>query len=286
MGLKSYLKTKSIGDINVNEVIMLHKVEPVEILQGIVEESIPLNMSCFCAGRWQVSRVLVTQVRADTFDVKVSPRKKSRPISLRTDQAVGISFKYEFDKDTFIFDTKVVAIKSSSAAIENERIVLSVPEQIELIQKRSFSRVKVPAAMQVDVELWHRSFPDGQGSVSAQVTQGFKGRLVDISAGSLLVAIDRSQGPVLEKEQFLGLKFGSLPHETPLRFNAYIRSILHSADAETLLLGLEMVGLEASAEGRLILQRLCSVVEQYRQINEAACEQQNAQTTNSQKQSI
>lgn len=269
-----------------NEVIMLHKVGPVEILQGIVEKNIPLNMSCFCAGRWQVSRVLVTQVRADTFDVKVSPRKKSSLISLKTDQAVGISFKYELGKDTFIFDTKVVAIKFSSTAIENERIVLSVPEQIELIQKRSFSRVKVPADMQVDVELWHRSFPDAQGSASAQVTQGFKGRLVDISAGGLLVAIDRSQGPVLQKEQFLGLKFGHLPHETPLRFNAYIRTILRSADAETLLLGLEMVGLEASAEGRLILQRLCSVVEQYRQINEAAPEQQNIQTTNSQKQSF
>ncbi len=255
---------------------MLHKIRPAGILQEIVEKNIPLNMSSFCSGRWQQSRTVVTELREDTFDVKVSPRKKSRPITLKADQVVGISFRYEYGEDTFIFDTKVVAVKSATVeGIENQRIILAVPEQIELVKKSSFLRVQVPASLDVNVQLWHRSYPGVQGPASAEVCHGWEGKLVDISAGGLQVAIDKATGPALEEEQFLGLRFIPLTYQAPLRFNAYVRNVWRNADEGNVLVGLEMVGLEASPEGRLILQRLCDVVEQYRQLNKAGLKQKN-----------
>jgi len=86
----------------VNEVVMLHQISPAGILQEMMDQNIPLFLSAFCSGRWQMNRVLVLDVRKDTFDIKVSPRKKNQPIQLNSDQSVGISFQYEYGQGTFI----------------------------------------------------------------------------------------------------------------------------------------------------------------------------------------
>ena len=52
-----------------NEVVMLHQISPAGMLQEMMKENIPLFMSVFYCGRWQVNRVLVLDVRADTFDI-------------------------------------------------------------------------------------------------------------------------------------------------------------------------------------------------------------------------
>jgi hypothetical protein len=72
------------------------------------------------------------------------------------------------------------------------------------------------------------------------------------------------------KGQFIGLRFTPLPYETPLMFNAQIRNILPTADHTALCLGLQSVGLEASAEGRQTLARIAAVVDSYHRINDAA----------------
>ena len=60
-----------------------------------------------------------------------------------------------------------------------------------------------------------------------------------------------SDGPAFEKGQFVNLKFTPLPNETALAFNAYVKSVLTTADGKAVCIGMEMVGLEASSEGRL-----------------------------------
>jgi c-di-GMP-binding flagellar brake protein YcgR len=255
----------------VNEVVMLHQISPVGILQELMEENIPLFLSAFCSSRWQMNRVLITDVREDAFDIKVSPRKKNQQIKLKADQSVGISFQCEYGQDTVIFDTKILALKSTlQADTQTDMIVLAMPEQIELVQKQNFKRVQVPSSMDIEVSLWQKNIPQAQTSeTSAQVLQGFKGQLIDISASGLQVAITRSQGPAFEKEQFIGLEFVPFANETPLKLNAYIRQIFPDADQECILVGFQIIGLEASPEGRMVLQRICNVVDQYRQINQS-----------------
>jgi c-di-GMP-binding flagellar brake protein YcgR len=256
----------------VNEIVMLNQISPPGILQEIMLENIPLFMSSFCSGRWQVNRVLVLDARADSFDIKVSPRKKNQQVQLSVEQSVGISFQHEYGQGTFIFNTRVVALKSSTLEDnQNEILVLSMPQQMELVQKQNFKRVQAPVSMDVQVALWHKNIPQGKVSDNGiQVLQGFRGKLIDISAGGLQVAVNRSQGPAFEKNQFVHLEFIPSANETPLKFNAYVRQIFPDAHQDYILLGFEMMGLEASAEGRMVLQRICSVVKEYRQINESA----------------
>ena len=54
----------------------------------------------------------------------------------------------------------------------------------------------------------------------------------------------------------------------PLIVNAQIRTVLPTADENAICLGLQLVGLEASQEGRETLTRIAQVVEYYHQINE------------------
>lgn len=71
------------------------------------------------------------------------------------------------------------------------------------------------------------------------------------------------------KGQFLGVRFTPMPYEMPLMFNVQVRNVLPTADHAGLCLGLQIVGLEASEDGRQTLSRLANVVERYHQINQS-----------------
>jgi len=254
---------------------MLHKVKPKEVLQAVIEKNIPVTMSYLCGRQWQLARVLLTDLRVDGFDVKVSPRKKSRPINIRVEQSVGMLFKYEFGDERFIFDTTVIALKSSAGPMGDERIVLAMPQQIEVVQKSSFLPVKVPKSLQITVHLTSRDYNNQCGQVPAE--HCWQGRLIEISAEKLQIIVNGAQESDFDRKQSIGLRFTPLSYETPLMFSAQIRNVLPRADNDSICLAVQMVGLEASPEGRLILRRLCNVVEQYRQMNQADIEQGDLQ---------
>jgi len=73
------------------------------------------------------------------------------------------------------------------------------------------------------------------------------------------------------------VRFTPMPYETPLMFNAQIRNVLPSADGKSIYIGLQIVGLEASPEGRKVLSRLVGVVERYFKINQSSAKQQDMQ---------
>ena len=155
--------------------------------------------------------------------------------------------------------------------------MLALPEQIEVVQRRSYFRVVAPASLKVHMTLWHRkSSPDSQERMpdSPQDARRYgRGRLIDISAGGAQVMLeDDASGaePQFRQGQFIGIRFTPLPYETPLVLTAQIRNALPRADGNTIYLGLQIVGLEASIEGRQMLTRLVGVVERYYKMNQAA----------------
>jgi hypothetical protein len=67
----------------------------------------------------------------------------------------------------------------------------------------------------------------------------------------------------------VGVRFTPMPYETPLMFTAQVRNVLPTAGRDGLCLGLQIVGLEASEEGREVLARLAAVVDRYYQMNQS-----------------
>ena len=276
-----------------NEVMMLRGAEPREILEKIIEKKTPAIMSYLAGGKWHVAKVQLTELGANRLDVQVLPGKRPQPVDIRLDQPVGISLKYGYGK--FIFDTSVTALKPSLNSGSGGRIVLAVPDRIEVVERRSYFRVNVPRTLKVNVMLWHRrgwhlagdcktescraagSQDSGSDGRRVMPADYWEGRLVDISAGGAQIAVDAVEGSELKRGQFIGLRFTPMPYETPLMLSAQIRSVLPTADDKSICLGLQIVGLEASPEGRGVLQRLCSVVERYYQINQSSAKQQDMQ---------
>ncbi len=261
-----------------NEVMMLRETEPRKILSIVIEKKMPAIMSYLSNGKWHIVKVLLTDLGAGRLDVEICPRREPRPLNIRPEQPVGVSIKYEYGK--FVFETTVISLEPSlprppgtgrssepAGSAKGGVVALAVPDRIEIIQRRSYFRVNVPWALKVNVVLWHRCHQSDNSCVPPD--RYCQGRLVDISAGGAQVAMDTSQNQDFRKGQFVTLRFTPMPYETPLMFNAQIRSILPTADDSGICLGLQIVGLETSLEGRSILKRLCGIVERYYRINQS-----------------
>jgi hypothetical protein len=287
--------------------MVLRGDEPEKILQTAIDKKVPAIMSYLSKGKWHVAKVLLTDLVASRLSVEsTATKKKQHPLNIQVNQPVGISFKYEYGK--FVFDTTVIALEPLSSPEADEgwggTMILAVPDQIEVVQRRSYYRVDVPESLKVKVVLWHRS---GRHQAQKQIRDAAEqvhnycqGRLVDISAGGAQVVVpypDEAGCPTsvqhesngnmsrtfcagdldFKKGQFVGMRFTPMPYETPLVVSAQIRNILPTADGKSASLGLQIVGLEASPEGREVLTRLIGIVEQYYQINQSGTRQQDIQ---------
>ena len=267
-----------------NDIMTPGGVDSRKVLQAAIDEKVPAIMSYLSKNKWHVAKVVMTELGEDRLKVEsTSSGDKMRPINIRIDQPVGISFKYGFGK--FVFDTVVQGLEpSTDPEAERQRggtVVLSIPEKIEVIQRRSYFRVNVPESLKVQVLLWHRtgSLKD-QNSLhdsADEMKNCCHGRLVDISAGGAQVAVPQQEDNSeidFKKGQFVGVRFTPVPYETPLILSAQIRNILPTADGKSASLGLQIVGLEASAEGRKTLARLTGIVEKYYQMSQKNGEKQ------------
>jgi hypothetical protein len=299
--------------VAMNDVMTPRGVESQKILQVAIEKRIPAIMSYLSKQKWHVAKVVLADLAGDRLSVEsltattpdVPHRDGQRPINIRVGQPVGISFKYEYGK--FVFDTAVVGLEparnAGSCRAGGGTIVLAVPDKIEVVQRRSYFRVNIPESLKVQVLLWHRSGPvpvgltdGGRIGGSDQLTgSGCVGRLIDISAGGAQVIVSNENsgakgqgadspaalGAGFKKGQFVGVRFTPLPYETPLVLSAQIRNVLPTADGENASLGLQIVGLEASPEGREVLTRLIGVVEQYFQLNQSGVKEHGKQPVSS-----
>ena len=270
-----------------NDVMTPRGVEPREILRIAIDNNVPAIMSYCSRGKWHVAKVLLIGLDGDRLCVESMAQKKTlRPINIQINQPVGLSFKYEYGK--FVFDTTVEDLKPSQGQQNYQErggtIVLTVPDEIEVIQRRSYFRVNVPESLKVKVLLWHRNgkYKEIQQTqdISDQMRHCCHGRLIDISAGGAQVVVPHESlttGANFKKGQFIGMRFTPMPYETPMVLCAQIRNILPTADGKDSSLGLQIVGLEASYEGREVLNRLIGIVDQYYQMNQEVQKQEDVQ---------
>jgi hypothetical protein len=261
-----------MGVDDMNELRTLEQVEPRKILQRVIDERITAIMSYLSRRKWYVEKVLFTELGANCITAQILADKKPHPINIQIEQPVGLSLKHRAGK--VVFDTKVLALEPAVQPAGG-KIVFEVPESVEIVDRRKYFRVNVPEQLKVDILLWHRGC-----SKNDKLPENYwQGKLIDISAGGAQIAIDTDQQPDLRKGQFIGLELTPLPYEKPLLFSAQIRNIIPTADHRSVCLGIQLVGLEASAEGRQTLLRLVRVVEQYHKMNDSSFKQQDLQTT-------
>ncbi|MCJ7693518.1 MAG: PilZ domain-containing protein [Sedimentisphaerales bacterium] len=253
-----------------NEVMILRDAETTKVLQTAIDKRIPAVMSYLCGGKWCLVRIQLAELELDRLDVKVSRQRKSNATHLEVGQPVGIAFKYGYGYDEFLFDTVVLGLEAASELTYGGTITLAVPEQIEQVPRNSFLRVKAPKSLRIAVQMRHHYYSDDSEKIkSFPSSLNWRGRLIDISAEGLEVLVSAAREKDFKKGQSISLRLIPMPCETPLMFNAEVRNITPKPQDGSICLGLEMVGLEASPEGRLVLSRIVGIVEQYYQMNQS-----------------
>lgn len=265
------------------QLVMLHGADCRKILQNVAAKRTAAIMSYLSRDKWHVAKVLLTGLCENRLNAEAAGwMSRLRPINIQAGQPVGISFKHGYGK--FVFDTTVAGFEPSPDPGSGGTIILAAPDRVGVVQRRSYFRVNVPESLKVNVVFWHRgSKLQAQDTMRlsslAESQRYFQGRLVDISAGGAQVKVPlqtddgKPQADGFRKGQFIGLRFTPMPYETPLMFSAQIRNVLPAADQKSLFLGLQIVGLEASPEGRQVLSKLVDVVERYHQINQSSTSQ-------------
>jgi hypothetical protein len=258
----------------VNDASMLECNESLELLQKAIQGRVPGILSYMSRNKWHVARITMADITGQSLHIEVVPGQTGhQPVNIQIGQPVGISFKYAYGK--FLFDATVEAFEPSAGPSNGGGVVVvACPDQIDVIQRRSYYRVCVPTSLKVNVVVWHRS---GKPLQEVPMHHYFQGRLVDLSAGGAQIAMTPTlpgsvsadlPRPDFKKGQYLGIRFTPLPYETPITINAQIRNILPTADGSALCLGLQLVGLEASLEGRQTLSRIAAIVDHYYGMNQ------------------
>lgn len=253
-------------------VFTLDENQVSEILSSAITQRIPAIMSYMSRNKWHVAKVVMVARSDRELQLETMQQdQRQQPLNIQVGQPVGLSFKYSYAK--FVFDTTIQGLKPASASGQGGAIMVAFPDKVEAIQRRSYFRVNVPEEMQVKVVIWHRT---GRPQTSEEPQQYVCGHLMDLSAGGAQIAMpmadmldDAERGRLsYRKGQFIGLRFTPLPYEMPLVINAQIRTLIPTADESSVCLGLQLVGLEASVEGRQTLARVADVVEKYHQMNQ------------------
>jgi hypothetical protein len=240
--------------------IQLSGIDCREALKNAAEDRISGVMSHLFRGTWRMTDVTVTSLAGGTLHVEPSGERNNGALDIRIDQPVGMSLVMGSNK--YIFESEVAGFEPSVNKGRPGTIILTVPDRIEKMQRRSDIRVKSPEPLKVKVLFWHRGYADD--STTGPTENYWQGNLIDISAMGLRISIDLEQENNFQVGQFIDIQFTPMPYDKPLHLEGHVKHMSKSECDGKLCLGIQAIGLEATRQGRAKLQRMNDIVAAYR----------------------
>jgi len=177
----------------------------------------------------------------------------------------GIFTTYGFDRIFKGVEENIVAIEPSPDTNKNGTIVLMNNESLDRPQRRTYSRLKIPGSLKIDIVLSALGDDDQKQEVLTERSYHLQGILVDISEGGAQIAIDTAAALNFEKDQFVQLTLTTPANAMTAVFEAQIRELLPTADDKYICLGLKYREPETTLIGRQVLQQLHDSVGRYYQ---------------------
>jgi c-di-GMP-binding flagellar brake protein YcgR len=139
-------------------------------------------------------------------------------------------------------------------------LTMSWPAQIQQLQRRAYQRVRPPEDVVIAVRFWRQ---EGAAGVPVEGRTVRYGQLEDISAGGLRIKV--ADPGDIEVGMAFRCVFEPHPGKSPLILDTLVRH-REAADCGRASIGLQAVGLEATAEGRRTLERLARTVSRFQRL--------------------
>ncbi len=226
------------------------------ILSEAQQEHSPVVGSYLIDGKWRLIELKVCGCSDDFVDF----HSETPCEHLKKDQPIGICIHSGHFK--YLFDSTVQKTVSEGPLW---RISLESPDISEKVERRVYHRQSVPANTKVKVLFWHRGYEDESESEPAE--SYWEGRLLNLSAGGARFEIKIEHNDYFRVGQFLGIQFTPMSYQKPLLLESHVKYTEEQSDNLHFRIGVEFLGLEASPEGRQILNRILEVIDGYEEMN-------------------
>jgi hypothetical protein len=229
------------------------------VLAEVQQEESPVIGSFRVDGKWRLVELKVCGY-SDDFIAFNSPTSCGE---LKQDQPIGICIHLGHFK--YLFDSTVQTAESQGLSW---RISLNSPDTTERVEQRVYHRQLVPEDTTVKVMFWHRGYPDASENEPAE--NYWQGTLLNLSAGGARFEIEIEHKEYFKVGQLLGIQFTPMSYQKPLLLESHVKYAEQQLNNRFFRIGVEFLGLEASPEGRDILDRLLEVISQYEIMNAQA----------------
>lgn len=225
------------------------------ILTDSIEGQKPLVITHHCDEGWRTFKSQFVSGSAAEEILWVKPPTLSGGMEGVTPQPgdrLGVSFRVGHKKCMFGTMLNVFGSEGFKGMIG-----LRWPDHVQQLQRRVFERAQPPQGIVVAVRFW-RETPSDQHALDSRTVR--YGQLIDLSVGGMRV---RSSTPSdIEVGATYRCVFTPRVGKPSLVVDALIRH-KEVVDQGRSSIGLQFVGLEASIEGRRIIDRLAKTVTQF-----------------------
>ena len=222
-----------------------------ESLRDAVGRHIPLSLSVQ-TDNWVNLHSRFLAVRDDKVLVELPVLDGGVPHEFIPAEKVALSFKLKHHK--YISSARVAGMDTWKLDDGTDLTVLSLcfPMQMQRLQRRSFTRVEVPAGRVVRVSFWPGD-KDSEPASHSDAVPVWSGRVLDLSAGGFQAVLH--EGTSLAEGQTVGVRLAFGPGETSVYCDAQFRHGCRQQD-ESWSLGFQFIGLAQTEAGRDVLRVL------------------------------
>jgi c-di-GMP-binding flagellar brake protein YcgR len=216
----------------------------------------PIIGSLVVDGKWQIIELEMHGFSGDYINFSTQePCQK-----IKRDHPIGVCIHLGYFKYLFGSTVQATELQGSSWCI-----LLNRPDSVERIERRVYHRQAVPVNSTVKVAFWHRGYLDDSENEPTETY--WQGTLLNLSAGGARFEIEIEHKEHFRTGQLLGIQFTPMSYQKPLLLETHVKYTEEQSDNRHFRIGVEFLGLEASPEGRQLLDRILEVIGQYAAMN-------------------
>ncbi|MBC8481790.1 MAG: PilZ domain-containing protein [Planctomycetes bacterium] len=241
--------------------------EKRSILTSAVNKRVSACLSYRCKGKKKLVKAILTRLGANVLEVEIVPRRNFRSLNIELDQQISVLFRDTYSR--LVFECNLLGFDVDALSGQPQKMVLSIPDVIQMVERRRHFRVNVPASMDVKIELKRDKNKNEQSNDSDRI---YHGRLVDISPGGIRLKFKLEDGPSLRKNQGVTITFTPMPYEESLSLKTVVRNITTTSSFDNVFVGLKIAELKNKSQDNSLLLRLYSISEYYHELNKATLE--------------
>lgn len=227
------------------------KSQADSILADAVHDQQRLVLTHHTSQGWRLlkGRFVVGSLEADSVTAEIASGELPADASAPSPQeAIGCTFRAGHRK--CMFGANVLRVERNA---EHFRLTFERPRDLQQLQRRAFERVPPPKGAVIAVRFWRQS----EDVVNPDQRTVRHGQLEDISAGGMRIRVPDPKD--IETDVTYRCVFTPRQGRPAFLLDAMLRHRAAVEDGRTCL-GFQFIGLETTAEGRDLLDRLARFV--------------------------